>query len=170
MPKQCQYWYFEECPFKEDCSKASWKRAKCSGKTPALAKEALKLHLVRSSNHQLSDEHANIVVCDTDMKSCMMDCDDEEIDETQVDEKKVKVEEVDETKSSSVILIPRKKRKFDDSDLDEFLFDANNKVEQGLHSLAIAKTAMLEAKLALKKAHLLSVNLARGRTSRGSSD
>ena len=69
-----------------------------------------------------------------------------------------------------MILVPRKKRTFDDSDLDEFLFDANNKVEQGLHSLAIAKTAMLEAKLALQKVHLLSVNLARGSTSRGSSD
>ena len=103
MPKQCKYWYFEECPFIKDCSVKSWKRAKCGGKTPAMAKEALKQHLVRSEFHKLSDEHATEVLCelcDEDMKICMMDCDDEEIDETQVDEKKFKVEE-DEKKSKS---------------------------------------------------------------------
>ena len=69
----------------------SWKRAKCGGKTPAMAKEALKKHLVRSEFHKLSDEHATEVLCelcDEDMKISMVDCDDEEIDETQVDEKK----------------------------------------------------------------------------------
>ena len=66
----------------------SWKRDNCGGKTPAMATEALQKHLVRS--HKMSDEHATEVLCelcDEDMKICMMDCDDEEIDETQVDEK-----------------------------------------------------------------------------------
>ena len=65
---------------------------------------------------------------------------------------------------------PRKKRKFDDRDRPTFLGDATNKVEQGLHSLRIAKATMLESKLALKKAHLLTRFVARGRASRGSSD
>ena len=65
---------------------------------------------------------------------------------------------------------PRKKRKFDDSDRHDLLFDATSKVEQGLHSLRIAKATMLESKLALKKAHLLTRFVARGRASRGSSD
>ena len=161
MPKQCEYWYFEECPFSEDCTVKSWKRARCRGKTPAMAKEALKQHLMRSEFHQLSDEHASIVVCDTEMKSYMMDCDDEEIDETQVDERKV-----DDT-SSSVISCSRKKRKLDDSDLDELLFDATNKAEQGLDCLAIATTAMLEAKLALQKVRRV---VGSGNSSRGSRD
>ena len=85
-------------------------------------------------------------------------------------EKKVKAEEVDETEPRSVKPTPRKKRKFDDRDRPTFLGDATNKVEQGLHSLRIAKATMLESKLALKKAHLLTRFVARGRASRGSSD
>ena len=91
MPKQCKYWYFEECPFIKDCSVQSWKRDNCGGKNPAMATEALQKHLVRS--HKLSDEHATEVLCelcDLGMQICMRDCDDEEIDETQVDEKKIK--------------------------------------------------------------------------------
>ena len=65
---------------------------------------------------------------------------------------------------------PRKKRKIDDSDRPDLLFDAASKVEQGLHSLRIAKSTMLQAKIALKKAHLASRILARGRASSGSSD
>ena len=211
MPKQCKYWYFEECPFIKDCSVKSWKRAKCGGKTPAMAKEALKQHLMRSDFHKLSDEHASIVVCDTEMKSCMMD--DEEIDETKVDEtkvkvevdkkkvkvevgtKKVKVEEVDKTKSSSVILCSNKKRKLDDSDqvkdeevddeaksssvvlysnkkpklddndLDKLLFDATNKVQQGLDCIAIAQINMREAKLALQRISKVVDSISRSRGS-----
>ena len=65
----------------------SWKRTTCGGKSPASAKLALIHHLAKSSDHKLSDEHAWIVACDTDLKCCMMD--DDEIDETTVDEKKV---------------------------------------------------------------------------------
>ena len=64
---------------------------------------------------------------------------------------------------------PRKKRKIDDSDRPDLLFDAASKVEQRLHSLRIAKATMLESKLALKKAHLLSRFLAKDTASRGSS-
>ena len=153
----------------------SWKRAKCSGKTPLMAKEALKQHLMRSDFHKLSDEQATIVASDTDMKSCMMDCDDEEIDEKQVDEKKVKVEEVeqvdekkvkDEAKSSSVVLYSNKKRKLDDSDLDKFICDATSKVQQGLDCMAIAKTNMLEAKLALQKIRRVVDSISSSRGSR----
>ena len=195
MPKQCKYWYFEECPYIKDCSVHSWKRDNCGGKTPAMATEALQKHLVRS--HKLSDEHATEVLCelcDEDMKICMMDCDDDEIDETQVDEKKgkdeggkttlqveaekkqikveesspvtlcsnnkrklddsiqVKVEESDdEAKSNSVVLYENKKRKLDDTDLDKLLFDAANKVQQGLNCVAIAQVNMEEARDAVRR-------------------
>ena len=64
---------------------------------------------------------------------------------------------------------PRKKRKIDDSDRPDLRSDATSKVEQGLHSLRVAKATMLESQLALKKAHLLSRFLARDTASRGSS-
>ena len=75
------------------------------------------MHLMRSSNHELEEEWASIVVCDTDMKTCMMD--DDEIDETKVDEKKTKVgddkKKVKVEESSPVTLCPNNKRKLDDS-------------------------------------------------------
>ena len=211
--KQCNYWYFEECPFIKDCSLTSWNQATCGGKSPASAKLALIDHLVKSSDHELSEQDAWIATSDTDLKCCMMD--DDEIDKMEVDkkkakseenrkkvrveenrkkakveenrkkvkveenmkkvkveenEKKIKVEEVDKTEPRSVKPTPRKKRKIDDSDRPDLLFDAASKVEQGLHSLRIAKATMLESKLALKKAHLLTRFVARGRASRGSSD
>ena len=101
MPKQCEYWYFEECPHSEDCSIKSWKRAKCSGKTPLMAKEALKQHLMRSDFHKFSNLKAEVVARGTNMLSCMMDCDDEEIDEKKVDEEQTTRKKSTRKKSKS---------------------------------------------------------------------
>ena len=169
------------------------------------------MHLMRSSKHDLEEEWCNIVVCDTDMKTCWMD--DDEIDETkvaekkvkveadkkkdkvEVDTKKVKVEEVDEpksssvsscsnekrklddsdqvkveknddeAKSSSVVLYSNKKPKLDDNDLDKLLFDATNKVQQGLDCIAIAQINMREAKLALQRISKVVDSISRSRGS-----
>ena len=57
-----------------------------------------------------------------------------------------------------------KKPKLDDNDLDKLLFDATNKVQQGLDCIAIAKINMLEAKLALQKIRTVvdSISSSRG--------
>ena len=69
MPKKlCEYWYFESCPLKSDCSVQSFKRAKCSGKCPAQAKLALKHHLVNSANHMLDPDKADRVIRGTVLK------------------------------------------------------------------------------------------------------
>ena len=68
------------------------------------------------------------------------------------DSDQVKVEKVDdEAKSSSVVLYSNKKPKLVDNDLDKLLFDATNKVQQGLDCVAIAQINMEEAKDALRK-------------------
>ena len=50
-----------------------------------------------------------------------------------------------------MVLCENKKRKLDDSDLDKLLFDAANKVQQGLDCVAVAQVNMEEAKDALRK-------------------
>ena len=57
----------------------------------------------------------------------------------------------DEEKSSSVVSCENKKRKLDDSDLDKLLFDAANKVQQGLNCVAIAQVNMEEARDAVRR-------------------
>ena len=53
-----QFFFFEECPLKEECSGAAWKRCACWGWTEAEAKQRLVEHLVRSDKHSLSKEDA----------------------------------------------------------------------------------------------------------------
>ena len=57
----------------------------------------------------------------------------------------------DEEKSSSVVSCENKMRKLNDSDLDKLLFDAANKVQQGLDCVAVAQQHMEEAKDGLRK-------------------
>ena len=159
MPQQCTYWYFEECPCKSECSDPSWKRAKVSGTSPFAAKFALKLHLTRSSLHNKTDQQAEILADDAEMKSYIGDCEDEEIDkkeDTKIDDTSRSVtpgERNADDRSSSVSSCSRKKRKRkrDDNDMDGLLFDATDKVVHAFECAVVAKSAMLEAKLALEK-------------------
>ena len=57
----------------------------------------------------------------------------------------------DEEKSDSVVSCQNKKRKLDDTDLDKLLFDAANKVQQGLDCVAVAQVNLEEAKDALRR-------------------
>lgn len=45
------YYYARECPDKERCSRAAWKKAKVWGNTEAECAESLRKHLTRSSLH-----------------------------------------------------------------------------------------------------------------------
>ena len=57
----------------------------------------------------------------------------------------------DEEKSDSVVSSQNKKLKLDDTDLDKLLFDAANKVQQGLNCVAIAQVNMEEARDAVRR-------------------
>ena len=215
MPKKlCEHWYYEFCPLQSDCSKASWKRASCSGKFKEQAKMALQHHLVNSSNHNLDPEYAARVVRGADLKheqyyenvASAETQGDEKGDKVEDDKKKArieddkktarvedekknaKVEELeepkgrpiklcpndkrkmddsiqeiksevssddgksdDEEKSDSVVSCQNKKLKLDDTDLDKLLFDAANKVQQGLNCVAIAQVNMEEARDAVRR-------------------
>ena len=57
----------------------------------------------------------------------------------------------DEEKSDSVVSCQNKNRKLNDTDLDKLLFDAANKVQQGLDCVAVAQVNLEEAKDALRR-------------------
>ena len=225
MPKVLvDNWFYESCPLASDCTPASWKRAKCSGKCQAQAKLALKGHLMNSGNHRISREDADRVVRGADLKheqwyenSASSETQgDEKGDKVEDDKKKArieddkktarvedekknaKVEELEEPKGRPIKLCPNDKRKMDDiiqeiksevssddgksddeeksdsvvssqnkklklndpdldkrklndTDLDKLLFDAANKVQQGLNCVAIAQVNMEEARDAVRR-------------------
>ena len=54
--------WIRHCPSHDDCSKASWKRAKCSSyHSQEKAKEMLKQHLMLSGHHQFDEDRASLV-------------------------------------------------------------------------------------------------------------
>ena len=142
MPKVLvDWWYYDGCPLPEECTVASWKRAKCCGKFETQARANLKHHLVNSANHLLDPEVADGVIRGADLKNERY-YETVKGDETQGDEKedkveddkktarvedgektarvedekrKAKVEELEEQKSRNITLCPNNKRKLDDS-------------------------------------------------------
>ena len=69
MPKVLvDWWYYDSCPLPEECTPASWKRAKCCGKFETLARANLKHHLVNSSNHELHPDKADRVIREAVLK------------------------------------------------------------------------------------------------------
>ena len=142
MPKVLvDWWYYDGCPLPEECTVASWKRAKCCGKFETQARLALKHHLVNSANHELHPDKADRVIRRAVLKHEQY-YENAASDETQGDEKgdnfeddkktarvedgektarvedekrKAKVEELEEQKSRNITLYPNNKRKLDDS-------------------------------------------------------
>ena len=78
--KQALYYYFGVCPLAHACSKASFKKARCNGKTREAAKEALRHHLTESSLHYCKPDQVEAAMASAKMESGWM-TDDEYEDE-----------------------------------------------------------------------------------------
>ena len=62
MPKTATYYYCPQCPANESCSKASWDRAKVSGKSREACRQACIEHLVSSGRHYMKRPDATLFV------------------------------------------------------------------------------------------------------------
>ena len=63
-----QYWYIAECPWKDECSKASWQKTRSchSYESPEVCRQLLLKHLQSSGNHWwTSEEDLHRAVADT---------------------------------------------------------------------------------------------------------
>ena len=76
---------------------------------------------------------------------------DEDIQEIKSEVSSEEGKSDDDSKSDSVVSCQNKKRKLDDTDLDKLLFDAANKVQQGLNCVAVAQKNLEEAWDALRR-------------------